>query len=86
MDFGQLDEVTRAQRRKRLPVVMTRTETQRVLAVMTGTHQLMAKLLYGTGMRLMECVRLLPWLSSRACRGISDGLPRFTQLSPAGVD
>jgi len=58
MDFGQLDEVTRAQRRKRLPVVMTRTETQRVLAVMTGTHQLMAKLLYGTGMRLMECVRL----------------------------
>jgi len=49
MDFGQLDDVTRAQRRKRLPVVMTRSETQRVLAVMTGTHQLMAKLLYGTG-------------------------------------
>ena len=58
MDFGQLDDVTRAQRRQRLPVVMTRAETQRVLAVMTGTHQLMAKLLYGTGMRLMECVRL----------------------------
>jgi integron integrase len=57
-DFGQLDEVTRAKRRKRLPVVMTRAEVQRLLAVMTGTHQLMAKLLYGTGMRLMECVRL----------------------------
>ncbi|MCG3150421.1 MAG: Tyrosine recombinase XerC [Verrucomicrobiae bacterium] len=57
-DFGQLEDVTRAQRRKRLPVVMTRTEVQRVLAVMTGTTQLMAKLLYGTGMRLMECVRL----------------------------
>ena len=58
MDFGQLNDVTRAQQRKRLPVVMTRNETHRVLAVMTGTHQLMAKLLYGTGMRLMECVRL----------------------------
>ena len=57
-DFGQLDEVTRAQRRKRLPVVMTRAEVQRLLAVLTGTHQLMAKLLYGTGIRLMECLRL----------------------------
>jgi integron integrase len=57
-DFGQLDDVTRAQRRKRLPVVMTRAEVQRLLAVMTGTHQLLAKLLYGTGMRLMECLRL----------------------------
>lgn len=57
-DFGQLAGVVRAQRRKRLPVVMTRAEVQRVLAVMTGTTQLMAKLLYGTGMRLMECVRL----------------------------
>ncbi len=57
-DFGQLTDVTRAQRRKRLPVVMTRAEVQRLLAVMTGTHQLLAKLLYGTGMRLMECLRL----------------------------
>jgi Phage integrase family len=39
-------------------VVLTRQEVQRVLAGMSGTHQLMAKLLYGTGMRLMECVRL----------------------------
>jgi integron integrase len=57
-NFGQLDEVTRAQRRKRLPVVMTRPEVQRLLNVMTGTHQLLAKLLYGTGMRLMECLGL----------------------------
>ena len=47
-DFGQLDDVTRAKRRKRLPVVMTRAEVQRLLAVMTGTHQLMAKLMYGS--------------------------------------
>jgi integrase len=50
--------IPRAKRPERLPVVLTRQEVQRVLAGMSGTHQLMAKLLYGTGMRLMECVRL----------------------------
>ena len=35
-----------------------RSEARRLLAAMTGIHQLMASLLYGTGMRLMECVRL----------------------------
>jgi integrase len=39
-------------------VVLTKTEADRVLAGMTGTFRLMASLLYGTGMRLMECVRL----------------------------
>ena len=38
--------------------VLSQEEVRRVLHGMTGTHQLMAKLLYGTGMRLMECVRL----------------------------
>jgi site-specific recombinase XerD len=38
--------------------VLTKAEVERVLSGMSGTHQLMAKLLYGTGMRLMECVRL----------------------------
>ncbi|MFH1639721.1 MAG: integron integrase, partial [Chloroflexota bacterium] len=40
------------------PVVMTKAEVQRVLAQMRGNHLLMAKLLYGCGLRLMECVRL----------------------------
>jgi integrase len=57
-EFGQLEGVERAKRPERLPMVLTREEVQRVLAGMSGTHQLMAKLLYGTGMRLMECVRL----------------------------
>ena len=57
-EFGQLEGVERAKRPQRLPVVLTREEVQRMLAGMSGTHQLMAKLLYGTGMRLMECVRL----------------------------
>jgi integrase len=37
---------------------MTREEVKRVLDQMRGTHQLMAKLMYGGGLRLMECVRL----------------------------
>jgi integron integrase len=48
----------RAKRHGRVPVVMTQGEVQRVLREMQGTHLLMAKLLYGGGLRLMECVRL----------------------------
>ena len=48
----------RAQRSKRLPTVLTRDEVHAVLGCLTGTHQLMAKLLYGSGLRLMECLRL----------------------------
>ncbi|VAW30953.1 Integron integrase IntIPac [hydrothermal vent metagenome] len=47
-----------AKKPKRLPVVLTKEEAMRVIVAMNGTHQLMLKLLYGTGMRLMECVRL----------------------------
>ncbi|MEY4591986.1 MAG: hypothetical protein RIR18_881, partial [Pseudomonadota bacterium] len=53
-----LDEVVRAKRPARLPVVLTRQEVVSVLDRMEGTHGLMARLLYGTGMRLMECMRL----------------------------
>ena len=49
----------RAQRRKRLPVVLSRAEVQKVLQAMTQEpYALMARLLYGTGMRLIECCRL----------------------------
>ena len=57
-DWGELSPVERAKRPERLPVVLTRAEVGRLLAGLSGTHQLMGKLLYGTGMRLMECVRL----------------------------
>lgn len=53
-----LDEVVRAKRPARLPVVLTREEVQAVLGRTEGTYGLMLPLLYGTGMRLMECVRL----------------------------
>jgi integron integrase len=57
-DLGDLGEFERPSRPARLPVVLRQEETQRLLAAMTGTFQLMAQMLYGTGMRLMECVRL----------------------------
>ena len=53
-----LGEFTRAKRPKRLPSVLTQPEVQSLLNSMSGLHGLMARLLYGTGMRLMECVRL----------------------------
>ena len=48
----------RAKKPKRLPVVMTKQECQSVIAALSGTYQLMAKLLYGSGLRLTECLRL----------------------------
>src|SRR3989304_5164686 len=57
-DPGEFGEFPHAKRPKRLPTVLTKAEVQRVLAHFDGTHGLMARLLYGTGMRLMECVRL----------------------------
>ena len=48
----------RAKRTQHLPTVLSREEVARVLQNMQGLHQLMAKLLYGSGLRLMECLRL----------------------------
>ncbi len=53
-----LDNVTQAKTPKRLPVVLTREEVQAVLARMEGTHWLIASLLYGSGLRIMEGLRL----------------------------
>lgn len=53
-----LENVTRAKRPARVPVVLSRQEVDRLFLHLNGTHLLMARLLYGTGMRLMECLRL----------------------------
>jgi len=50
--------LTNAKRPERLPTVLNRDEVVRILAQLTGTHKLMTQLLYGSGLRLMECVRL----------------------------
>ena len=57
-DLGWLEDVTRAKRPARLPVVLTVQEVQAVLARLDGQHWVMASLLYGSGLRLMECLRL----------------------------
>lgn len=58
LDLPWLENVTRAKIPRRLPVVFERFEVRRLLDQMDGREWLMASLLYGTGMRLMECVRL----------------------------
>lgn len=53
-----LDGLVRAKRPPRLPAVLTRAEAERLLAQLTGTRWLIASLLYGAGLRVMECLRL----------------------------
>ncbi len=53
-----IDDIERAKRPPKVPVVFTQIEARAVLARMTGTTRLMAHLLYGSGLRVMECVRL----------------------------
>ncbi|MEO7936872.1 MAG: integron integrase [Dokdonella sp.] len=57
-DLPWMENIRRAKRPVRLPVVLTTDEVCQILDRMTGPSQLMAHLLYGAGLRLMECVRL----------------------------
>jgi integron integrase len=57
-EVGQLGTVVRARKPKRLPVVLTKAEVKALLAHLHGDRWLMASLLYGAGLRLMECLRL----------------------------
>jgi integron integrase len=57
-EFGWLGDVERARKPARLPVVLTRDEVKKIFHSLHGTPRLMAGLLYGSGLRLMECVRL----------------------------
>jgi integron integrase len=58
LPFPHLENVIRAKRPKRLPTVMTRDEVRRVLGKLSGTHRIIVALLYGSGLRLLECLRL----------------------------
>ncbi len=53
-----LEGIESAKRPARLPVVLTREEVESILTHLSGTVGLMIRLLYGIGMRIMECVRL----------------------------
>lgn len=58
IELPWMETIVRAKRPQRVPVVLSRDEVTRLLAMMDGCFALMASLLYGSGMRLMECVRL----------------------------
>jgi integron integrase len=53
-----MEEVVRARRPKRLPTVLTAAEARAILANLPGLHGLVARLMYGTGMRVTECISL----------------------------
>jgi len=58
IELDQIRDVVRAPQRRKLPVVLTREETDAVLAHLSHENRLLASLLYGSGLRLMEAVRL----------------------------
>jgi integrase len=57
-NFGGLEDVVRAKRPQRLPVVLTRPEVRALLGALEGVHWITVSLLYGAGLRLLECLRL----------------------------
>ena len=58
VDPGEFGDFARAKRPKRIPEVLTATEVRKLLDQLNGMHLLMAGLMYGAGLRLMECLRL----------------------------
>ncbi|MFN2455903.1 MAG: integron integrase [Pyrinomonadaceae bacterium] len=58
VELDWITEIERAKKPRRLPVVFTKAEVQAVLLRLSDTKWLMASLLYGSGLRLMECIRL----------------------------
>jgi integron integrase len=58
LELGQVRDLVRARRGRRLPVVMSQGEVKRLLGASEGTTGLMLRLIYGSGLRLTECLRL----------------------------
>lgn len=91
IELPWLENLTRAKRPKRLPVVLTVAEVKAVLARLEGRNALMAELLYGAGLRLMECLRLrvkdidfaMGQITVRDGKGFKD---RVTMLPESTVD
>ena len=84
-EIGWLENVERARRPAKMPVVLSHAEIKRVFAHMYGVPKLMAGLLYGSGLRLMECVRLRVKdvdfeLAQITVRDAKDGKDRVTML------
>src|SRR5947207_10403694 len=82
-EIGWLEKVERAKKPPKLPVVLSRGEVKQIFAHLHGMPKLMAGLLYGSGLRLMECVRLrvkdvdfgLAQITVRDAKGGKDASP-----------
>ena len=88
-EIGYVNGVVRAKKAPRLPVVLTRGEAQSLLHHLNGLEKIMATLLYGAGLRLMECCRLrvkdIDFLQNQiVVRGGKGDKDRYTML-PAAV-
>jgi len=57
-ELGRIEDLVHAHKPKKLPVILTRQEVKTVLQYLSGPPWLMASLLYGSGLRLLECLRL----------------------------
>ena len=81
-DLPYVSNIERARKPKRLPVVFTRDEVKRILANLEGTHWLIGGLLYGSGLRLMECLRLRVKDIDLTCGQVTvrDGSPREIRM------
>ncbi len=58
LELPYIDHIERAKQPERLPVVFTKTEVRAILSHLQGVNHVVASLLYGSGLRLMECLRL----------------------------
>ena len=80
------NDAVRAKTKLNVPVVMTREEVKRVIGLMTGTPQLVTKILYGSGLRISEAIRLriqdidfdLKSITVRSGKGDKDRITTFT--------
>jgi integrase len=86
----ELEPIARAKRAVRLPVVLTKDEVKQLIARMEGTPQLVAMLLYGSGLRVLECLTLrvkdIDFASHEiVIRGGKGDKDRLTML-PVGVE
>ena len=82
-----LQGIERAKRPRRVPTVFAREEVQAVLVQLSGVNRLMANLLYGAGLRLMECVRLrvkdidfaaMTFAPCKSCSAIKMSVPQWS--------
>jgi integron integrase len=92
VDLPWLDGIVRAKRPVRLPVVLTRAEVRGVLQRLDGVPHLMACLLYGAGLRVLECCRLRvqdmtspPTRSWCAAKGDKDRVTMLPGIAQAGL-